>query len=491
MKNSFNKYILIFFICLPLFFINVKTSHDWGDDFAQYIHQAINITEGKTQSNTGYIYNPDYPSYAPPAYPSGFPLLLSPVYAVFGNCILYFDLYITLFLFIFALLLFKFLIRFYSALVSTLLIIIFIYNPWTLWFKLEIMSDIPFSTCFLLCVLMYTSKNNSGFRIVILTILTGFLLSIRNIGVVFLLAVLIDLIKDFYMARVEKTTSLFYKQIIEKLCIIAGGFLIFILINKVLIPSSGDGLFSYKYFFNLTQLKHFIQINLSYYMAVLRAFFEPWNDEWQFVALISGTMAFAFIILGMIKKMSIRFDFIDSLTLIYLTVIIVYPYSDAGFRFLFPIAQFLLYYLVQGIYSINISLKIGPKTLAVCMAIIVLCSYQNGFKEIYKSRNTIIEGPQVKENQELFEYIRMHTPPEAAFSFKKPRALSLYTSRNAMTHKRNQSLSDIHQSLLKNKISYIIINTVESDDSIKAYVNQRNLEKIWGNSKNEVYKLKE
>ena len=77
------NYIFIGLLCLPVLFINIKDTHDWGDDPAQYIHQAKNIVDGKPQSETGYIFNEDN-FLDPKAYPVGFPLLLAPVYCFFG-----------------------------------------------------------------------------------------------------------------------------------------------------------------------------------------------------------------------------------------------------------------------------------------------------------------------------------------------------------------------------------------------------------------------
>lgn len=98
-KNSLSKpgyfigIALVLF--LPLLFIGTHTSHDWGDDFAQYIHQAGNIVHGIPQSETGYVYN-QLNYIGPQAYPVGFPLLLAPVYAVAGNSMLAFTTFMSL-----------------------------------------------------------------------------------------------------------------------------------------------------------------------------------------------------------------------------------------------------------------------------------------------------------------------------------------------------------------------------------------------------------
>jgi hypothetical protein len=361
--KSISKYFLPFIICIPLFLINVKSSHDWGDDFAQYIHQALNIISGVPQHQTGYIYNPDYPGYAPPAYPVGFPLLLSPICYLWGTSIIHFNLYISLFLTGFAILLFAFLNRYYSRLISILLVFVFIYNPWILWFKQEVMSDIPFSFFFLLSILLYTRKKEFTYSdVLLLSLIAGFMISVRTIGIVFPVAVVIDLLISIYKNR--RPGILLRTSLIRKGIMVVGSLLAFTAINKFFMTPADD-IISYKYVLDFPNLKHFIQVNLTYYTGVMRAFFEPWNDQWHFIAIVSGTMLFAFAILGIIKKITSGLSFTDWVFFIYLLIIVVYPYSNAGFRFLLPLAPMILNYIVVGILSINIDLGVNTRVTAV------------------------------------------------------------------------------------------------------------------------------
>ena len=108
MINKFRYRIITAILLLPLFFINVKDSHDWGDDFAQYLLQARNIVDGRPQTDNGLLVNIKDPVYAIEAYPVGFPLLISPIYnfsklSIFPYCIL-----ISLILFICGILCFEF-----------------------------------------------------------------------------------------------------------------------------------------------------------------------------------------------------------------------------------------------------------------------------------------------------------------------------------------------------------------------------------------------
>ncbi|MDW8038253.1 MAG: hypothetical protein RMI90_09455 [Thermoguttaceae bacterium] len=62
----------------------LREGHPWGDDFAQYLMHARNLAEGRPYAQTGYIYHPEYPQLGPPAYPPGTPLLLAPIWKLWG-----------------------------------------------------------------------------------------------------------------------------------------------------------------------------------------------------------------------------------------------------------------------------------------------------------------------------------------------------------------------------------------------------------------------
>ena len=485
------KYLTIGILCLPLFLINIQSTQDWGDDFAGYLNQAKNIAEGKPMAQTGYVQNPEYPTYAPASYPAGFPLLLAGIYASFGINITIYNQFLNLFLIVFALLLFHYLNKYFSALISCLTVLIFIYNPWTLNFKSEIMSDIPFSVLLLLTVLLFTSENTYKTRnIILLILLSGFLIAIRNIGIVFLAAAIINILKNIYDGKKNSTETIFSKKVISTIVIVSGSLIFYFLIDKIFFPSRSGGLFSYNYLIDFSQLKHFLLLNLSYYMAVTRAFFEPWNNEWQFIALLTGTMVFAFIILGMIKKMTRDFKFTDTLVILYMAVILIYPYSNAGFRFMLPLAPFLLHYALVGITNFNITWKMSHTKVSLILALIVFSSYSQGWIELSRSKGKTLEGPFEKDNKEAFNYINENTPANAIFSFAKPRALALFTDRKALTHRPDQNMKELETALLTNNVDFILFNNEVSGDSIKEFIHlhENQLIKVWSNERNAIYR---
>ena len=68
-------------------YFTLNSSQGWGDDFASYIMQARSIVDGTEKSffehNSLTIYNSSE-DIGPVAYPWGYPLLLAPVYRIFG-----------------------------------------------------------------------------------------------------------------------------------------------------------------------------------------------------------------------------------------------------------------------------------------------------------------------------------------------------------------------------------------------------------------------
>ena len=82
--------VVAFLICLAVFF-DLKLSRPASNseainaDWAMYVMHTRNIVTGHPYTQTGYIFQPESATeVGANAYPSGFPLLLAPLYAVEG-----------------------------------------------------------------------------------------------------------------------------------------------------------------------------------------------------------------------------------------------------------------------------------------------------------------------------------------------------------------------------------------------------------------------
>ena len=154
--SDFMKFrLLLVLLLLPLFWIGISNSHDWGDDYAQYLLQSKNLTENRPQStsfdrhkaksrqyllqsknlienrpqtNSDLVFAEGQLPYAIIAYPVGFPALLAPVYSTFKLFIPPYLYLQTLILILSAVLLFDYLKRSFDIKLSLLIAIFYAYN---------------------------------------------------------------------------------------------------------------------------------------------------------------------------------------------------------------------------------------------------------------------------------------------------------------------------------------------------------------------------
>jgi hypothetical protein len=497
-KQVFPVLLLLLF-CIPLLFINIKDSHDWGDDFASYIHQAKNITEGIPQSSLGYVLNQDYPRIGPPAYPIGFPLLLVPVYYFHGNNIAAFTIFLSVLLIISALLMYRFFKFYFSALTSFFLVLIIIYNPWTLNFKMEIMSEIPFTLFLLIIIILYhfRKEKKSNLFFIFIGILGGYLMSIRAAGFAFVAALCIEFIISFFQFRKKKIDLIIFKRLMmEKVLMIIAACLTYVILNMILFKTPSSGFLYYTSVFTFDSLSQIIRENLAYNFSIFRNFFANENKDWEFLPIITQSVMLAFAVIGFIKKICTRLDFIDLIVIFYCLFILIYPYGNAGFRFILPIAPVLFYYTLLALKDIHIPFKLlKRKAIIVLIGILILLQYKVSIEKIIRQQNKVLWGPQNEFAVEAFNYIKTNLPENTLVEFEKPRALALYTERNGFHIKTNQPLPDIKQNLEKVGVSYILYceDAIDffRDDSLRKYVSLKNDKLIceWSNSKFRLFKI--
>ncbi len=494
-KNFFQRNIFLILcsiLCLPLFFINVKSSHDWGDDFAQYILQAKNIVEGKPQTETGYVYDKALPVIAPPAYPAGFPLMLAVVYKVKGNSIHAFNYLISLLLFLLCVTMFLFFRNHFSELTALFLVLIFAYNPWTLSFKTEILSDIPYALFFLLTTILYLRfrERNSLAHHLLIGISCGIMLSVRGVATVFVIALLLHSLYLIFKEGRNRT------PIIKRTLVILGSASVFyFLLNIVFVHvPTGRFLEFYSNAYEKYSTGDIIIQNLNYYTQVFEGYFDVQPEKWIFITVISKAFSLALLLIGMTYCLLHKRTFIDLLAWIYILLFIVYPYSASGFRFILPLFPFLLYYMVIGLKQIKINIPANRKVLILSAGLFVLLQYQHAFAKILSEKKNTLTGPQETESVEMFDYIRKNVPEESVIIFKKPKALALYTERRTASTFFDQSSDDVKKMILAFHVDYLVINTDNTpgllDLPSQKYIeeNPNDFTLIWKNSKFLLYK---
>jgi len=477
---------------LPLFFINIRSSHDWGGDFALYIKQGMNIIDGKPQGDNGYLFNENFPYLAPPTYSVGFPLLLAPVYACFGNSILHFSLFVTGLLMAALLAIFFFLRMYYSGVISFVAVVVIAYNPWLLWFKCEVLSDIPFTLFFILALIGYLNtdwKEKKYKWALAIGFLCGYALLIKSIGIVLLAAFCLDnawhIIQDY--KNKQKYTRLW-----NLLTMLGSAFVVYVLFSKVLFPGKED---SYTFFFTLFDWKNLGDITLTtsnYYIQVLQEFFHPNAGQWNFVPLIVQAFALSFFLLGVLLKLLKQRNVIDYVLLLYLAVVICFPNTSQGFRYLFPLCGIVFYYIIYAFYSIRLEVNVSSTWIALAMGVVILLTYKHAVTELIQTQDTVLMGPQEPESLEVFAYIRQHVPAAEVLVFIKPTVSALYTDRNSMGYRWDQDAASMDKKIEEVGAHYFLTHSDMKAQSMDEFLirHKESIDTVFTNGKFQLYKYK-
>lgn len=491
-SQAYMPYILLTLLCLPLLFVNTFSSHDWGGDFAQYIAQGINVVEGAPQGETGYIYNPQNAMLAPPAYPVGFPLILSGVYAIAGNDIYAFSFTIAVFIILLGLICVKwFRQQNYGSFLAIVLAIAVVYNPWMIRFKLEIRSDIPFAFFLLLFVVLYSRKSRDlWWQSLLLGAVGGFLLCVRSIGFVIILAVGFDLLQRWWKHRkTNNDESTFLGAVQHPFLVIASIIGFYFLMSTVLfpVPSAAS---PYPNLFTWDSIVETLQLNLEYYYLIFLRWFKPYSENWKWIPQVMSYMALGLMALGMIRKWIKEFNWIDVLVLSYLGVLFVFPYRAAGMRFLLPLVPFFLLYMVKGVEGLSFGLRYKLVYVALAFGLLIAGTYRLQFQRAAENQDYVIDGPQKEYAQSFWSYVKENTAEDARFVFIKPRVLALYADREAMANAREQNVLEMEAQFREVGIDYLVVHDEMTGDLLKTYVaeNPGKVELDWENDRIKLYK---
>ncbi len=479
---------IAFLLFLPLLFIGNHNSHDWGDDFAQYIHQAGNIIQGIPQSETGYVYNELNPSIGPQAYPMGFPLLLAPVYKLAGNNIVAFITLISLLYIVLGLLMIVFYRQYFSWITALVLAMIFMYNPSMVIFKSEVMSDIPFTALLVLNFILYQkSKSGNLKQYFIFALSTGLMLTIKPAGIVFIGAVIMEQL--FFLIRRE--TQLKHFAIYVGI-IILFPVLVYYVINIYMfrIPSGGS-IHDYLIFYDPGKLMTTIPENFSRYIEEFRYLYVPQTGAFFGISLLLGSIMLTMTLIGFIKRLINGPEVTEWFFIFYTIMLLGYHYNNSSFRLIVPLGFISLFYATTGLKSIQLMAQIPSKIKAVAIGIFVMLLFMPALVKIARSSGGPLDGPQKKSAIETFNYIKKNVPPDAVVVFAKPRALALYGGCNSMADPRSSDPTLVHKQVMDAKSSYLLISEKLTNEVTQRYtrVMQSRLTKKFENKDFVLYKI--
>ncbi len=447
-KYDYALAFILSLITLILCVGQVNSGHNWGGDFSGYISQAIALANGTTAQyiadNTLMMSKCDW-LYGPYAYPWGFPMLLAPIYKIFGFNIYAFKsvgiICYTLFVGIFYIFCVNRLPRIY-AIFATLF---FALNPYITNFAAnEILSDIPFMlfgfiALITLAKLFGKSKSrNNGICIAIFGgIFMLFASLIRINGFVIFCALLtmhgIILAKRFapnlFKAKFLKPFSIIDSPYSWQIHSIPYAiFIIGFAIVSITLSSGGSGHFGALSLINGAMILN----NADYYIEIFKDFFIN-NGRLATFALCMPLIYFG--IKGSLKGTnSVRFSeniFFVIFACGFLALLLLWV-GTQGIRFVYLLLPFMTLWGSKGLAELNANKQFFGRFMNILL-LIILANYTLVARKVNFEVQITTSGAYTKEAKEIWAFIDENTPKNAVILFHKPRVLYLNAHRISFT----------------------------------------------------------
>jgi hypothetical protein len=487
-NNSGSRWIWLTILTIGVFFFaTIRSGHAWGDDFAMYIRHAINLSNGTPYDETGVIRNP-WNFLGPVAYPPVFPLLLAPVYKLWGVRLTVMKVEIILFFLLSLWMIYLSLKNEieWPYLVAALALIGF--NPWVWEFKDQILSDIPcifFTYLSLYLIRKACDSNRAAGPQIGYGVLTGVSIYLsygtRTIGAALLLALVVyDLLKHrrpsmYLISTVVMALALIYLQKIAIHHETAAGYV------EPMIAQEESLAFR-------------LRMMADHSGQLIRAFAEYLQNGYStlfrwamLVSVLAAAGAGYFIRSRKISRVSVFEIFLP----LYLAPLITLP-IDIEARYLLPMVPLVLFYLFVGLQAF--SRRFGIETTAFAAAIgLFLATYLGQYSRL--DLKSLPQGVGKIESQQLFEYIKRETSEKDILLFRKPRALSLLTGRTGAVWYRESKDGKLWDYFSTINATYLITGPAEVEPEDQEFIrrfverNRPRLHETFANADFHVYRL--
>jgi hypothetical protein len=417
-----------------LAYLSLNDGHDWGDDFAAYLHQAQSLVEGRVDDylQHGYFTKEHSCGKWPVATTWGFPILLTPIYYFFGMDLFKMKLLLLFFKILSLILIYLLFKNRLDSLTNILIVSLFAFNPYLMRFNNQILTDIPFLffTLFSLYLIdKFVIQQKQFINRYVSAGLLGFVIFyayfIRSNGILLGPILLISQIVIMLQSRLS------FKRLFSFLL---PYFLFLVLLGVAyhIFPfATGDYVFAVD--FSITQMIQNIKQNIPYYLGLPSKF---WGSS-----VIYG-MTLPFFVIGFISSFHKDYHFVlyCGLTIgLYLVLI----NALQGLRYILPIIPFYVYFVFKGLSCVKVRLDVSTINLSrnglcqICasllLAFFVIQSIHGAYNNIKKSdqpRN--VASPFDATSREMFKFISENTNKDSVIIFFKPRAMRLITDRRSI-----------------------------------------------------------
>ena len=464
-------------VITAVYLTHLSTGHVFiNDDFAAYVMHAANLVEGRPYTAINYVPNPKAPWTAPAnGYPPVYPLLLAPVYKVWGLNLLAMKV-VTVGCFVVFLANFDELTRsVFSPLMRACAILILAFNPVFWEHRDYLLSEFPylmFSFASLLVIQrVYRDLAADEYRIgkaLLLSLLLYCSYGARTIGIVLLPAVMLaDLIRFRRPSR---------------FVIVVFVFTAVLIIGQTLFFTSPTGYVSAVHFSPRMTVG-----NAIFYAKTLSYVWQNgFSKKIQIIFALFFTSLAAVGCARILKSKSSASEF-------YLAgyLLILFAWSaEIGLRGLLPILPLYFAYGLQEFGRIAESLGRPIRMLAVSLlALFTTVTYAGQIRSL--SRQLPEPNVQDATARELFSFLRTNTQPGEVLIFSKPRTLALFTSRRVASLAPAELPEDSYQ-FMKSVNACILVEARWSPPSWGSFLEDRKADtlELFHNSDYRVFRIK-
>jgi 4-amino-4-deoxy-L-arabinose transferase-like glycosyltransferase len=489
-KQHWLPVALLFALIGGFLFVSTRGGHALGDDFTMYINHARNIAEGKPYGATGYIYNPDYPGIGPKTYPPGFPLLLAPVYKIFGLNFEALKLVgiITAWL---SVLLFYFYWRKELPTAPLLLLLaVLAFSPVICFLKDNIISDLPF-LCWVALTLLLVQRIYEQGRLIVAQPVSAILLGVsiylaygtRSIGILLLVALVLY---DLWHTRQ-------FPLMLRPLTLEVIGVTACLVVLQTYFVHSDS---SYGDQFAITARN--VLANLKAYASEFSVF---WGGGFPGIARLGlfGCMC-ALTAWGFLVSLKQRVTYLAIFALIYMPPILLVS-LQIQLRYLVPLMPPMLYFIWRGLSDLsNRFSKVDttrvwlPQAAFAALALTILTSYA----VVYRRTNwqPYNEGVSRNETRQVASFIQQTTAPEDVLAFIYPRTLALLTERRFAAWHMPTDENELLRYWESIRARYVVTGPAEVEPEHQAYLQKllahqaHRFEALYNNGAYQVYRIR-
>lgn len=455
-----------------MFFLNIHDGHHYGDDWAQYLKEALNISQGLPFYQSEYIFNPLSLEYAPPHYPPGYPLLLAPLVYFTKTAILPI-LYLNTILVCGLLFSTYFFFKAKTSKINAIcLSVIFTYLTIIIDMKGHILSDIACS----LFVVIYLAiraqiKNWTYKNVLILIVICTFAVLIRTQSILIVFA---ELCLWIWSVQINKEKQKKFLLLPPGLLIFIGVIVTSIIINVTVFQTPNSSLIFYKnIYYKVLWSKDLWQVigfNLNYMLSLLNEiFYRKMNDYFFqfFVSIITASTLFLFLV-GAVVSLRKKVEFEIVFLCLMIILILITPVYQ-GLRYLLPAVPIYMWLVARGLNIILVSVNnIKSYKAAIFCTLIFLFLGIDDIKRI-QEENKVYSLNAIDSS--AFKYINENVNKNDIILFTKPRLLTLLTERKSMVISTQASIEESKHQFDSMEVKYLLFCNHLNEDAVTRFLN--------------------